>query len=710
MRAIVFISTALIAPWFTSIPNATEMAVVIGIVGLLQPVQARVLPPATHEVAHVLEDIVLVLALTMMAPELWTTALIVVASSLVWLACRVPPPHYGALAVLAFAMLAAVAAWNQPAGWIGHFAVGAAIVGFAGERGRLLRSETESSRKDLGHALASAGAIVHSVDMDTMRFRWIIGDVEQVTGLRGPDWETAFARAVRPGDIEAYIRRIKNAEPGTSVDATLRVRADDGTQRWLRDTSMVVRGPRGTRVIRGYLTDVTASEEARALIELRATTDALTALPNRTALDEHLAACLRTGAGGIVLVLDLNRFKEINDTLGHDVGDQVLCEVAQRLEASTRPDSVVCRLGGDEFAILCPTVTTREEAASVAARIVAQSEEPYVAGSLQLTLGCSIGVSFLREGDRPASVLRRADIAMYEAKEAREPFLLFDAAMDSYSIERLVLESDLAHALDRGEMVLHYQPKVDLRTGRVVGAEALARWEHPRLGILSPGKFLDLVMVSNQHREFTDFVVAETASAIRRCADAGMRLPIALNISIQSLHTVDFADRLLELLALHDVDPSLLTLEMTENDVQRNSAETARVLESLRSAGVQFSIDDFGTGYSSMERLRDIPVDEIKIDRTFVARVPTSERDSRIVQSVIQLADALGSRVVAEGIETTAQADALKRMGCPVAQGYLFAPAVRLDEFLQLAAESNPVLSAGSRCRRGSRQLVAESR
>jgi diguanylate cyclase (GGDEF)-like protein len=421
--------------------------------------------------------------------------------------------------------------------------------------------------------------------------------------------------------------------------------------------------------------------------------DPLTGLPNRKLLvervAEHLDDARRTGDPLALCLLDLDRFKEVNDTLGHPVGDRLLQAVGARLRDVVRPEDVVARLGGDEFALLLPAIAGLADAQEVAGRVAAALREPFHVDGMRFDLEASIGIAMHPEHAADfESLLRRADIAMYVAKEARAGVRTYDPSQDRNSTARLMLLGELRRALDRGELELHYQPKADLRDRRIVGVEALVRWRHPDRGLVPPDDFVPLAEQSGLMRELTAFVVEAAVRQVAAWRRSGLDLPVAVNISVRDLHDVGFTRHLAASCAQWGVPTSALQLEVTENVLLHDADRAAVVLRELATMGVALSLDDFGTGYSSLAHLKRLPVSEIKIDRSFVLRMDADPDDAAIVRSIVDLADALGLRVVAEGVETAAAWATLAEMGCPVVQGYFVAPpmsAPRLTAWLARA-------------------------
>ena len=405
--------------------------------------------------------------------------------------------------------------------------------------------------------------------------------------------------------------------------------------------------------------------------------DSLTGLPNRKYLlrdaDEALAAARQDGTGIALCLLDLDRFKEVNDTLGHQVGDRLLQLVATRLRAAVRPTDTVARLGGDEFAVMFREVDA-EEAEVLVRRLLAAFDDVFAGDGMFFDLDVSIGVALHPlHSDTFESLLRRADVAMYLAKNDRGGFRIYDPALDRHSTERLALLGELRRALDDGQLVLHYQPKAALATGEIVGVEALARWYHPVRGLVPTDVFVPLAEQTGLMRPLTDHVVRVAVSQIAAWRAAGIMITVAINISVRDLHDPQFAVLLRETCEREGVPPTALQLEITEGTLIDDPTRTEDVLRELAAFGVALSLDDFGTGYSSLRHLKRLPVKEIKIDRSFVQRLHIDADDAAIVRSIIDLGEALGLRVVAEGVETLETWHRLAAMGCDEAQGWYLA-------------------------------------
>ena len=371
------------------------------------------------------------------------------------------------------------------------------------------------------------------------------------------------------------------------------------------------------------------------------------------------------------MIMDLDHFKEVNDTLGHHHGDVLLQEVAERLKTTLRTADTVARLGGDEFGILLPEVMGADDALAVAEVLQSALREPFVVDGLTLEMGGSIGIACHPDhGDHVEVLIQRADIAMYSAKEGGRGFSLYEPQQDHYSPRRLSLAGELRSALESGELELHYQPKADVISGRIVGVEALVRWNHPRHGLLGPEEFVPIAEQTGLIVPLTRWVLAAAMRQCRAWQEQGYELSVAVNLSARSFLDTALAVDIPQLLKVHNIEPTLLELEVTESTIMLDPARATATLERLSELGLRLSIDDFGTGYSSLANLKRLPVDMIKIDKSFVLEMATEHSDAAIVRSTIELAHNLGLQVIAEGVEDRQIWEELARLGCDFAQGY----------------------------------------
>ncbi len=500
------------------------------------------------------------------------------------------------------------------------------------------------------------------------------------------------ARVLTPGQVEA-LRVLADqavAQLQLRVHASERERAEGEARRSYRAIEAQALGWSSALADahRNLELAVARRMSDQASLRHQATHDPLTGLANRRLLWESLEGAIASGQGGgtlALLLLDLDRFKEINDNLGLDAGDAVLRQVASRVRTALGDDPTIARLGGDEFGAILPGC---DEAAAIgaAARILESLGRPMEVEGQRIDLGGSIGVALHPDhGSDPGTLLRFADIAMYSAKRDHGGTAVYDRGQSRNDPRRLAMIAELRQGIDRGDLRLHYQPKIDLATMRPVGVEALVRWEHPEDGLIPPDLFIPLAEETGLIRPLGSWTLREGLRQERAWRRAGRRLGIAVNLTAENLTDRELAPTVERLLGEFGTPPGALTLEITESAMLADPASALGVLERIRGRGVRIAIDDFGTGYSSLSYLKRLPVDEVKVDRSFVRDLTSDRRDACIVRAVIDLARNFGLRVVAEGVEGRAVADRLRAMGCDQAQGYYFArpmPPEGLDAWL----------------------------
>ncbi len=426
--------------------------------------------------------------------------------------------------------------------------------------------------------------------------------------------------------------------------------------------------------------------------------DVLTGLPNRALFYDRLGSAIAQAAADsrtvAVLLIDLDRFKEINDSLGHHVGDAVLQQVGPRLAEALREGDTIARLGGDEFAVLLPGLKDAATAALTAGRLAKALEQPLelnqVDDDLLLDIEASIGIAmYPRDGADVATLMQRADVAMYLAKDLHSGVELYSAEQDRHSADQLRLLGDMRRALMAGDLVLHYQPRTNLATGEVDGVEALMRWTHPKLGVVAPAVFIPLAERTGLIHALTQHAIGTALAQQRAWSRQGLDLTVAVNLSRRNLVDVDFPERVRRLLEEHGVPPSRLELEITESAIMADPLRAIAVLRQLCDMGIRLALDDFGVGQSSLAYLKRLPVSDIKIDKSFVIGMVDDESDAVIVRSTIELGRNLGKRVVAEGVETQAAHDALVSMGCDLAQGFLMSRPLDAAHVVAWAARHN---------------------
>jgi diguanylate cyclase (GGDEF)-like protein len=406
-----------------------------------------------------------------------------------------------------------------------------------------------------------------------------------------------------------------------------------------------------------------------------ATHDPLTGLPNRFLLKDRLAQALlaasRTHKRAAVIVMDIDRFKEINEAMGPYNGDRLLKQVATRLQAALQEPETVARLGGDEYAVLVPGLAHAKDISPVVKKIEKAMEMPFMLEQLKLDVRASMGIAFYPEhGTDPDTLLQRADVAMYAAKRNRAGFLVYSPKYDEYSPQRLTLMGELRQAIENDGLVLHFQPKVDLKSGQVGEVEVLVRWNHPKHGLMFPDEFIPLAERTGLIKQLTLWVLHHALDQSSTWKQQGLSLGVAVNLSAQVLFDLDLPDLVAGALAARDVAPENLILEITESAIMVDKDRALLILGRLSDMGVRIAIDDFGTGYSSLSYLSKMPVDEIKIDKSFVLDMHENKTNAVIVHATIELGHNLGLSVIGEGVETGAMFERLRDLGCDAAQGY----------------------------------------
>jgi len=444
--------------------------------------------------------------------------------------------------------------------------------------------------------------------------------------------------------------------------------------------------------------DITERKLQEEQIHHMAYYDDLTGLPNRALLfkllDQALNESRRSRNIGALLFIDLNRFKPINDTLGHDAGDQLLKEVGQRFCNVLRDTDVVCRHGGDEFVVALMNVARHEEPGIVAQKLISVLDEPFLILGHELQIGASIGISIFPDDAFDAeTLLRYADIAMYRAKQSdNDSYVYFSHEMNQKSLDRLKIEAGLKRALDRHELLLYYQPKVALDGGHIVGAEALVRWQHPERGMVPPGEFIPVAEETGLIIAIGDWVMDAACAQARQWLDAGMPTTrIAVNLSARQF-APGLPDRVKAVLEKYQLPPQWLELEITESMLMHSAESVIALMDELTAFGVSLSLDDFGTGYSSLSYLKRFPIETLKIDRSFIMGTPDDANDCAIAGAIVSMAKRLRHRVIAEGVETAEQVEFLRTLGCHEIQGYFFSPPVPAEKFAQFIKEGKSLV------------------
>lgn len=577
------------------------------------------------------------------------------------------------------------------------------------DMGLALEGYWRASLRDLEHERAKVGELqtqITSLLSNLPQLLWSI-DVKSNRAL----YVSPAAREICQGDVSLPIPCLKQtlapdreqvrqawrkALRGERVEIESRVRLPDGELRWFRRVFCPFADAAGDVIrVDGLMEETTAARRQMQELHALATTDVLTGLPNRALfydrLNQAIGAARRTGREIVLMLLDLDHFKEINDTWGHPAGDQVLVLVAQRLSATLRSTDTLARLGGDEFAILLPDVADgRQTATRFVKKLAKCFDDPFRLGENELSLRAGIGVVVYPEhGDEPTGLMSRADVAMYGTKNREVDYLVYDAAFDPDGPPRLQLARDLREAIRQEELVLHYQPRVDLRTRRVIAVEGLLRWNHPQQGLLWPDAFLGLAERTGCISTVTDWVIE---TALRQCKAwrrAGLALGVAVNVSARALHEPTFFNRIRRILRALGSPASSLEIEISESALMHDAEQVRALLARLARLGVRVTIDHFGTGSTSLAALEALPLHALKVDRSFVSDMARNPGHAKIVRSALDLGRNFGYRRVAEGIENRETWDALSALGCDEAQGFLISeplPVDRLDAWLRESA------------------------
>ncbi|MDA8017952.1 MAG: EAL domain-containing protein [Thermoanaerobaculia bacterium] len=483
-----------------------------------------------------------------------------------------------------------------------------------------------------------------------------------------------------------------------------RIRTSDGEYRWVQVRGLAVRDGRGAYRVAGSQRDVTDRKRMEDQLMHAALHDSLTGLPNRALFMDRLENAIgragrRNGHPFGVIFLDLDRFKMINDSLGHQAGDRLLQALSQRLQRCVRSGDTVARLGGDEFAILLEELEDSREVHQVADKIQVELQRPFEIDGQECFTGASLGIAFSATGyERAEDVLRDADIAMYQAKaEGRTRQVVFKPHMHTQAVKTLALENDLRRAVERDEFEVHYQPIVDLSSGALQGFEALVRWHHPERGLVMPGEFLPMAQETDLSATIGWQVLEKSCRQMRRWHETIFadhpEVGVSVNLDATQLESSELVDRVDTVLVTSGIDPHLLRLEITEGMIIVQPEMAAAILDRLRRKGIRLYIDDFGTGYSSLSQLKRFPVDTLKIDRSFVAQMLERDDDLEIVRTIVQLSRNLHLEVMAEGIETQAQLHRLRDLGCDFGQGFLFARGLPADAVAEMFRDGRALFS-----------------
>ncbi len=559
------------------------------------------------------------------------------------------------------------------------------------------RAEEAMRLRDRAIAAASNGIAITDPNQPDNPVIYCNPALERITGYTQAEILGRNLRFLQGPDTDpATISEIRNAlREERECWVVLKNYRKDGSPFWNELTIAPVRDEKGrlTHFI-GVQTDITQRKRDEETIRHLAYDDALTGLPNRTLFNDRLTLALaqahRNQGKLAVMLVDLDRFKIINDTLGHAVGDQLLRGVARRLVSSLREGDTVARLGDDEFALLLPGMDQIEDVAKTAQKIIEILKSAFYFEGHELHVTPSIGIAlYPNDGEDAQTLLKNANMALHRAKEqGRNTYQLYTPAMNATALERLALENRLYRALEREEFVIYYQPQINIHTGRVVGVEALVRWRHPKLGLILPGKFIPLAEETGFIIPLGEWVLLTACAQNKAWQDAGLPpLRMAVNLSISHFKREDLAKMLAQVLEKTGLHPSYLELELTESIGMENVERAITKLQELKALGVKLSIDDFGTGYSSLSYLKRFPIDTLKIDQSFVQHIPTNPNDTAITTAIIAMAHSLNLKVIAEGVETEEQLTFLRPYRCDEMQGFLFSKPMPAEEFIQFFRE-----------------------
>jgi diguanylate cyclase (GGDEF)-like protein len=680
-RVLAILALALLAYSFNDGPETNQLVFAIIGVAALQPL----LPvfwkyQGSYRQAQMVTDIGAFAVFVLIAPDYYWLCSIVVAGIIGNHAVLASLRSYVAVSFFALGVMAATGAvtgveqYERGVGVILILSVG---LGYLGVK---TRASMRSARADLLHALAAARGLAHLTDLSGGVVN-VVGDTEAVVGWPLEQWCSMDHRdIIHPDDLDGFWIDLDTAVDGSLIDRTARIRTSDDRWIWLRDISRVVMH-RNRPYARGFSTDVSAQQDGLDRMSTEASTDVLTGLRNRRALLVELEA-RRHRPGHHLVLIDLNRFKEVNDTLGHDAGDVLLGIVARRLATCLRPDDVLARLGGDEFAIIMDDMRDTAAVAALVDRLSFEVSLPAEIGGVTITTSFSAGIVAARDGEADdLTMLRRADIAMYVAKRAQLTLAVFDDELERTAQRRAVLSRSLPTALDTNALTLHYQPIVDTLTGAIVSIEGLARWGHADYGLLSPEAFLEVVLLSDRSAEFTRRMVSDAIETVLQLTAIGSDVTVSVNLPTRTLEDVEFGHWFAAACASASVPPSRLVFEITERDIHDTTSITAAI-DRLSALGVVIAIDDFGTGHATFERLRWRNVAQLKLDSDIVRNAASVPREREVLRSILELARRLEYDVVAEGVETEGQLELLRELGCPRAQGYLFAAAMTREDLL----------------------------
>ncbi|WP_052353801.1 putative bifunctional diguanylate cyclase/phosphodiesterase [Neobacillus jeddahensis] len=560
----------------------------------------------------------------------------------------------------------------------------------------LAESKLKASEERFEMIFKNLDVGIWSMNFPSMEVVFASPALEKLTGYSIQSFltgEMPWSKLIHPDDYNEYVALQQKLQHGEMIQHQYRIMDIHGTIKWIEDKTFPVLNEDGHLIrLDGIVQDISERKRYEERINYLAFHDYLTELPNRRLFDQRLEELISNYQSDrdkfALFYLDMDRFKFVNDTLGHEIGDALLREISQRL-SSIAGNKAVFRAGGDEFTIIQLNIDAMDPV-MFGQEVIHEIEKPFEIEGYELHMTTSIGISIFPDNGETLKMLKmNADAALFRAKElGKNNVQLFTKSLNTESYKRFTLESDLRKAIPREEFILHYQPRVDTLTGEMVGAEALIRWNHPSLGLVSPGEFIPLAEETGVIHDMSDWVIRQVCQQLQEWKEAGYPLvPISINLSEKTLMKADIVEKIKRKLARYCISPSLIEIEITEDSLIKNEGTALATIQQLREMGLAIALDDFGTGYSSIGYLKKFKVDCIKIDRSFIKHIDDNIEDSTIVQSIILLAKGLRLKIVAEGVETLDQWEVLKYLNCHYIQGYLFSkplPAERLAQLLRL--------------------------
>lgn len=692
LRVLGLAGLALVCISFPDIgPNRFVLAILLVALTPVPALLPRITPPEHWMTCQSAFDIAATVALIGLVPDVWTAGLVVVISSATAGAALLGRRAFIVLESAGIAGLGTVAAMTGVQDWVVPVVVAAIMMVAVASYIDVFFSKELSTAARLNDLASSSSAIFWESDADTGELLALSEGAHRVLGISDAHTPATIYGLISHLDHELWDRAAADRSTDQLV-LECRTPKQGAGFTWMRLTATRLT-VRGREVLRGTAIDVTELITAHEAVRIRAETDDLTGLSNRSSFLSYISERLTSGGAFGLLVMDLDRFKDVNDTLGHHAGDIYLVEIARRLASTIDSNGMVARVGGDEFAIAVEARRGLDQVMELARSLRTICEEQFFLDGIEYTGAVSVGVAVSPlHGVSQEDLMRRADLAMYAAKRTGSGVHLFEFQADERKVSRLRLSSEAGPALAAGQMRLWFQPKIDLATGSLTGAEGLLRWEHPVKGVLTPAEFLDFVELSRHRSELCATVIEQGAMFLALGRAYGVEIRTSVNVSIGDLLDEDFSPMVNTIFEEHGISQGQIVLEVTEREIMDDRTGFERAAAAVQRAGVELSIDDFGTGHSSLLRLHQLPVDELKIDRSFVSGLRHNSSGAVIVKSIIDLGRSLGHRVIAEGIESPDEVAVLQDLGCTEGQGYLYSAALPAEDFFEAIKTNDPTL------------------